>query len=474
MVSKSLPSQLTQPDGKERSVLFRNPYFKDPENPSLGLLFSDNVEDEIDEGNRAKLFIAPIDDVGSWIQERKRKWRKSYKVFRYPNVGKDEKGDETGKEKQEQHEPKEFWFGQGFVDIADWLQHRKAQWCQSYSWHRGKRQRIERDVENSQNVKFSDDFESWLRVRKTQWRMMRRQKHRAAAAAAANLMPHGDSFPRNATSEPTLTARSVLTADTEMLVLDELLEEKEKREQQRKSRPPLDISWLFDTSLGCPDDVVAHCLRYLPPKEHGKLLALNRFTRAKLAERETLWRLLCPSHWNLPRRPRQPYHVLYWTNLRKEDEINRKIGDDLLSRSLDLMAKGDFLVKFEGMVAKAEKRHTNFSVDYSSGVVCERNSLLNLAVIHGRNKIVRWLVEVKGADIESEDRGHFTPLLNAAWAGDRTLVRLFLSKGANRKHIGYSHYTRPLALPDFEGRTASGWAEFRGHKEIAELIRLGL
>ena len=83
-------------------------------------------------------------------------------------------------------------------------------------------------------------------------------------------------------------------------------------------------------------------------------------------------------------------------------------------------------------------------------------------------------MEEKDADIESSDRGHFTPLLNAAWAGDRYLVRYFLQHGASRAQVGTYHYTRPVAPQDFAGLDAAGWAEKRGHPDIAKLIRLGL
>jgi hypothetical protein len=83
-------------------------------------------------------------------------------------------------------------------------------------------------------------------------------------------------------------------------------------------------------------------------------------------------------------------------------------------------------------------------------------------------------VETMKADIETYDRGGFTPLLNAAWAGDRYLVRYFLSAGANRAHIGTCHYTKPLAAPDFAGLNAAGWARKQGHDGIAKLIELGL
>ena len=139
----------------------------------------------------------------------------------------------------------------------------------------------------------------------------------------------------------------------------------------------------------------------------------------------------------------------------------------------NILLKGDHFQSIEKLVVEAE-RSSNFDVNYASGVVCERNSLLNLATIHKRHKVVRWLVEEKRADIESSDRGNFTPLLNAAWAGDRYLVRLLMQQGANRKAIGKYHYTKPLSAPDFNGLTAEGWAERRGFPDIAKLIRLGL
>jgi ankyrin repeat protein len=84
------------------------------------------------------------------------------------------------------------------------------------------------------------------------------------------------------------------------------------------------------------------------------------------------------------------------------------------------------------------------------------------------------LVDVKKADIETFDRGHFTPLLNAAWEGDRTLVRFFLQKGADRSVRGTQHYSKAIAPSGFEGMTADQWADQRGHPDVAKLIRLGL
>lgn len=93
---------------------------------------------------------------------------------------------------------------------------------------------------------------------------------------------------------------------------------------------------------------------------------------------------------------------------------------------------------------------------------------------HPETEVVRWLVEVKHANVESVDRGNFTPLLNAAWAGNKALVRFLMLKGADRSQIGRYHYTKPVAPIDFDGLTAEGWAEEKGYSEVARLLRLGL
>ena len=65
-------------------------------------------------------------------------------------------------------------------------------------------------------------------------------------------------------------------------------------------------------------------------------------------------------------------------------------------------------------------------------------------------------------------------LINAAWGGDKHLVRFLLHRGADRSKIGTGHYTEALAPSDFGGYTAEGWARKKGHGDIAELIRVGL
>lgn len=102
---------------------------------------------------------------------------------------------------------------------------------------------------------------------------------------------------------------------------------------------------------------------------------------------------------------------------------------------------------------------------------------------------MHWLVTEKKADIETSDRGFFTPvsyydfvqqyvcflvvflflwnarhskLLNAAWGGNKHLVRLLLQHGADRSKVGTGHYTEALAPSDFQGFNAEDWARKKG------------
>ncbi|KAL3924014.1 MAG: hypothetical protein SGILL_001302, partial [Bacillariaceae sp.] len=379
----------------------------------------------------------------------------------------------------------DFWTQQGFASFEDWLASRVVQWKFSYSWNKKKRKRIEAECEEV--VHISDEpnqFHHWLNIRKRQWRLQRRKRQRLRAdyvgdtnsamdletGANAVLTPK-----QEATESGECIAADLQGPDSKELVfMDKIIEaeEAERRKQARKKRSLIDLARFFDSSNGIPDDIIARCFQYLEPREHVRLLDIDRATRNSLQKREEVWKSLCPKRWILPRRPRMPWYSLYTNRLKREHEQRQKQWDDLLVKCAGILDDSDFLTKIEKMVTKAEKSF-GFDVNYVSGVVCERNSLLNLAVIHKRHKVAKWLVETKKADIETYDRGNFTPLLNAAWEGNRSLVRYFLQKGANRKVKGTQHYSKGIAPAGFEGKTAEEWAIERGHSDVAKLIRLG-
>lgn len=335
----------------------------------------------------------------------------------------------------------DFWTAQGFTSHAHWLLTRTTQWKAGYSWNRQKRQRLEHDVQEVvhlsacrlHNSDYNDNndhaggsnnnntFADWLRVRKNQWKVQRRKRQRerqqleeeeqlqrqaddSAAGAAehddASVSEEMDGSSSNSSSSVAVKKRPPMVwipsasakrhpqqQSGELIAIDALLEEREREQKAlelRQQSQQLDISFLFDADLGCPDDAVTRIFTFLPPEEHGKMLGIDRTTRQKLMQRHKVWRQLCPPHWTLPRRPRKPWHTLYRTKLRAETEQYRKKWDDLLSKASSVLLNRDELQSIEKMVTEAE-RDWKFQVDYVSSVVCERNSLLNLAVIHQRH-----------------------------------------------------------------------------------------
>jgi hypothetical protein len=422
-----------------------------------------------DKGTYAQQFLHPYCtmDFSSWLADRKRKWRSSYKVYPYTQTWIEEECIEKGGAKKDWDRSDctvsiDFWSSQGCDSFHQWMNTSKIRWKQSYSWNKQKRRRIEDDVNEVVHLE-DGNFTEWLRIRKNQWLVQRRKRQRERLK---------DSVVEISSSSQSTDSKPPHEAP-ELVFIDAMLEEKEKENRKKKEIPPFDIIRLMDPVQGCPDDVLVHCLSFLPAPEHGKLRCINTKTREDLEQREAMWQQLCPSHWTLPRRPRKPWCELYLGLLRRETENARKKWDDVLSKGSSLLWKGDHVQSLEKLVAAAEKDF-QFDINYTSGVVCERNSLLNLAVIHQRHKVVRWLVTAKGADIETYDRGGFTPLLNAAYAGDRHLIRFLLQQGADRSKIGQFHYTKPLCSPDFDGFTAEGWADHKGFPDLARLIRLGL
>lgn len=335
-----------------------NEAFKDPQGKDVR--FNDPPDDP-DEGERASLFLLPIHDFSTWLATRKRSWRETYTTYPLQD---DVQEDDVDREDSLPEISKDFWTVQGFASLNDWLAFRTKQWQSQYSWNRQKRQRLAQDCQATQ-VSLDDDWKEWLRVRKNQWVVERRRRQRERGESAASTI-------------------------AECVAVDTLLEEQEQKRIAFENRPPLNIMFLFDAAEGCPDDVVYRILSFLETPDHATLLRVSHSTRTALQNRQMVWSMLCPDTWTLPRRPRKPWHQIYWSRLRVETERRKKKWDDLLTRGSQLLFQGDSLSTIERMVAEAE-RDCNFDVNYVSGVVCERNSLLNLAVIHRRHRKCHFL-----------------------------------------------------------------------------------
>ena len=468
------------------------------------LLPSEDFED----GKRSAVFLPTItsESFPSWLKERKASWRGPWNIRPADSDGEWNDGDDSPSTVA-----RDFWTRQGYSSFNEWLTASTFRWKQSYSWNRKRLAKLAKACDEVVHFPLHagtrgnaavKEARHWLRVRKQQWRILRRKRQRrleeqARASLSGTIVSETNDVGNESRSDKTIvendasaeapnadcvsyvplpSPRSVAVprqTSGEMSIIDALLEEEEQQQRALQGRPPLDITFLFDATLGAPDDVVVHCLEFLPRSEHAKLLCVSSATSAAMKNRNEVWRQLCPSHWVLPRRPRKRWHEYYTTKIYEEEMVSRKWADDFLNKASDILFKQDNLNQIEKLVKQGEKR-VDFDINYISGVVCERNSLLNLAAIYSRIKVVRWLVETKGADIETYDRGGFTPLLNAAWAGDRQLVRFLLSHGADRTKIGLFHYFEGVNRPEFRGLNAEGWARKKGHDQLADLIRLGL
>jgi hypothetical protein len=364
-----------------------NPLFRNAEGEPIP--YCDNhFEYDPEEDRRAALFLNPHcrENFPAWLENRKRKWRSTYKVYKieedwvheeeHPNHN-HESDEQT---RRESSVAIDFWTRQEFPSLQHWLQASTAKWKQSYRWNRKKRQRLEQDWDEVVHLS-AENWNEWLRVRKNQWRVMRRKRQRERFTeqeqqVAANTISD--------CSSPLATSKSLMTglsspmmpgmstlelasvAQPELLFIDALLEEQERERLAKDTRPPLDIMALFEAKRGCPDDAVAHCLSFLDAMEHGKFLCISSQTRKALIQREPMWRQLCPSHWTLPQRPRKAWHELYLGTLRSETEKSRKLWDDVLMKVSTILLKGDQLLAIEKIVTKGEKE-SEFNFDYTSG-----------------------------------------------------------------------------------------------------------
>lgn len=134
---------------------------------------------------------------------------------------------------------------------------------------------------------------------------------------------------------------------TDIAAIDVILEQEDQDRKRREAekRRLVDISFLFDASLGAPDDIVVLCFSFLDSSEYSKFLCINKTYSDALKAREEVWKQLCPSHWILPRRPRKPWHELYFHRLRIEQRDSQKLWDDILVKCSAVLFKGDHLQK---------------------------------------------------------------------------------------------------------------------------------
>ena len=222
-----------------------------------------------------------------------------------------------------------------------------------------------------------------------------------------------------------------------------------------------------------PDDVLASILQLGGLPCAAQLLLVSLRWANKLKRRQDLWRVLCWSKasWRstLPSRPRKPWYSVFVAALAKSEKARRAQSDDLLRSAHATLKGGDQVASLRKLVDHGMATFA-FDPNHQSGVLFERNSLLNLAVLLGRPKAVHYLVVECRASPNLQDHGGFSALMGAAWRGDLGLVRLLLHFGGDPTLRGHSHYSGGIKV-NGPWHNAAGWAEVRKHEDVAALLR---
>ena len=243
------------------------------------------------------------------------------------------------------------------------------------------------------------------------------------------------------------------------------------------SNPPLPPHDRYDPMLGVCDDVITYMLEFLPPKFRWYLISVSKEMTKLIAQREVVWVALSKMNrrWVIPQRMRKSWCLFYFQNLKSFNDKRMAKSNELLLKAHETLFSSDGLGAIKTLVKKGEEEF-DFDADYVSASVLERNGLLNIAVIEGRYKVSKWLIEEKECWVETRDRGGFTPLLNAAYNGDLKMIKYLLRCGVNRRRLGLNHSSQPMLLRSevYQGYDAVGWARKRGFEEAANVIFRGI
>lgn len=327
-----------------------------------------------------------------------------------------------------------------------------------------------RHTYNNQVVAFpspgkKSNFDNWLIVRKKQWKSQ--QRMRQWSKRKTFYETHADMVSKGLLDIPRCVSPS--NASCSGAGVDALFEGLAGGNRLTQlDRTPIAISCLFDAQFGICDEILAHCFGFLHHSEQKMLLRLSKATSKYIKDRDEIWHQMCPAKWNLPDRPRKTYFDLYMAGIRKDEKHYREQSDRIIKRATLIMSKGDQVQKIEKLVRNAEKRF-GFDINHVPRMCNEHNSILNLAVIFRRSGIVKWLIESKlGMDLESRNKGGFTPLMNAHWSGDLGTFLCLLRIGCDHTKIGSGLYhSRPVALLKKQLLEIS----IKGRQDIGNILR---
>ena len=124
----------------------------------------------------------------------------------------------------------------------------------------------------------------------------------------------------------------------------------------------------------------------------------------------------------------------------------------------------------EALVKKAHSQHPLLAMHRIS-FYADR-TLMMLAAWRGRVRVVAFLLEQGGANVNATDDLGFTALMMAAWAGRLPTVRYLLTKAPDRPDLTLEGI--PPQSSSCGGRgpfTAEVWARRKGFAAIANMLQ---
>ena len=250
-----------------------NPAFKDSNgNP---IAYSDNNDFHPDDGRRLHLFVSK--DVkrsfNDWLKVRKATWRSNRRHIYIPDVNSN-----IALRDEPLSVPHDFWLSSGYESFDQWLSGSKVKWRRSYSWNKDKKMKLQQTI-SEKEVHFPstisyvpddeqlDQFNDWLGVRKQQWRINRRKRQLERSHPTNNdtlKATQTSSNGKNFTPVKSHRSFARLSSTNETMIIDEILEDQQRQEKEKEiDHAPLDITWIFDSDMGAPDDVVFLLMRFL-------------------------------------------------------------------------------------------------------------------------------------------------------------------------------------------------------------------
>ena len=252
--------------------------------------------------------------------------------------------------------------------------------------------------------------------------------------------------------------------------------------------------------LSLPDEVIARIFAVVEretdgPKYLARLSCVCRSWRHAFAT-SNAWRVLLEQHRRAPSRPRRGWRDLYFVQLKKELEIRKMRHEHMLIRLLASSGVGETALRGDSVSGlRREFKSLGPDLDVNHRFASMRGrTLLGICAAMGRLSCAKELLNAWRRAPTGElhktkhlipqchlrDTDGFTPLMEAAFRGNETMAIQIMKcadsiPGCVRanghgpdgdalrgtRNVGNGEHTM----------TAAEWADFRGNRRLARVIR---